>query len=106
MQFTHLLLRLHEAFGDGVAHQLLAAALEGCDLRVGQRHGTLLLLLQFLAFGDHLLVLAAGALVAQEGLNPLTGENHAGLIQDGLAKLLGLADDGGLFGFVKHNILV
>jgi hypothetical protein len=103
LDLLQFFLGIEEAASDGVIEQLLAMLFEIRDFLAAERHGGLLLLLERLAFAHEAVILGAGFFVADKGIDALADRAHVGLVQDGLAKFLGLPQHCGLFDGCLHK---
>lgn len=90
------LLRIEEVLGDHVGQQAVAQGVELPDLLFGKRHAHLLLLLEHLALEAQGVILAAGSVVFEEGVDVSAQALKFRLVQDRFAQFGGLACDLGV----------
>ncbi len=84
MQFF---LRVEKASGHGIFQQSVTVFFEGGNFFSGQRHGTLLFLLQSLALSHDAVVLRLRFFIGHKDFDALAGRAQIRLLQDCLAKL-------------------
>jgi hypothetical protein len=98
-QAVHFLLGVDEAAGHRIGKQGVPAALKIVDFLVGQGDGLMLLLVECAALVHDRLVLRTGFVVAEEGLDLLAHGAHGRLVENGLAQILSLLQDGRVLGY-------
>lgn len=101
----HFILGVEKTAGDGVLEKGFTMLLEIVDFSFFQRQAVMAFLLEEIAFGDQGIVLAAGGVVGDEGVDFQTQGFDFRLIKNGLAEFPGFLDDHCFFGLSLHNIV-
>ena len=102
---VQLFLRVEESASDGIAKQCIAVFFERVDFIRAERLRALLLLLEHLALGDQSFILLARLAVRSEFFNLLACSAEFRLIQNRLAKFLGLLCNRVFLSRGLHNCL-
>ena len=107
LNLMEFFLRVQKITSYGIIKKRRAMLLEIGHFFPAQRGRKLLLLLQCLAFGHQTVVQRARLLIGHECIYSLTHQAHVRLLQNRLAKFLGLAQDSRFFNgrFHSHTLI-